>query len=84
VKLNGHDGGIVWRERIFWFGKFSLNYPRGMATRPIRSRPNNGPISIPLKFEEAVAALLTVKPEPKKSKAGKAKSSSNGLKEPSD
>jgi hypothetical protein len=55
-----------------------------MATRPIRSRPNNGPISIPLKFEEAVAALLTVKPEPKKSKAGKAKSSSNGLKEPSD
>jgi len=56
-----------------------------MATRPIRSRPNNGPISLhPLKFEEAVAALLKAKPEPKKPKTGEAKSSSNGRKEPSD
>jgi hypothetical protein len=70
---------------IFHAGKFSLNYPRGMATRPIRSRPNNGPLSLhPLKFEEAVTALLKAKPEPKKTKMGKAKSSSNGLKEPSD
>jgi hypothetical protein len=37
--------------------------------RPIRDRPNNGPLSLhPLKFEDAVSALLKAKPEPKQPK----------------
>jgi hypothetical protein len=47
-----------------------------MATRPIRTRPNNGPITLhPLKFEDAVTALLQAKPEPKKPKGKKQKPS---------
>jgi hypothetical protein len=58
------------------FSKFSLNYPVGMAIRPIRSRPNNGPITLhPLKFEDAVTILLKPKPEPKKPKGEKEKPS---------
>lgn len=37
--------------------------------RPIRTKPNNGPLSLhPLKFEDAVSALLKAKPEPKQPK----------------
>jgi hypothetical protein len=47
-----------------------------MAIRPIRSRPNNGPITLrPLKFEDAVTILLQAKPEPKKPKGKKQKPS---------
>jgi hypothetical protein len=43
-----------------------------MAIRSIRSRPNNGPITLhPLKFEDAVTILLKAKPEPKKPKKAK-------------
>ena len=43
-----------------------------MKKRPIRTKPNNGPLSLhPLKFEDAVSALLKAKPEPKPKKVRK-------------